>query len=93
MKNKDDTVFPVHHKDEIDSRLVDIGIESQPSSCHSQGLIDEVISESKRLQHVTHLPHAWGLLLAQYRHWYKSHQTNVSSKRHPVKILLMNVSG
>ena len=44
---------------------------SKTSSCHSQGLIDEVIRES-RSPHVTHLPHVWDLLLAQHRYWYKA---------------------
>ena len=45
---------------------------SKASSCRSQGLIDEAIGESRSPQHVTHLPHVWDLLLAQYRHWYKA---------------------
>ena len=41
---------------------------SKASSCHSRGLINEVVRESRSSQHVTHLPHVWDLLLAQHRH-------------------------
>ena len=32
------------------------------SSCHSQGLIDEMI-EKESPQYVTHLPHIWDIIL------------------------------
>ena len=57
---------------------VGVGMEVQPSktsSCHSLGLIDEVIRVSRSRQHVhiysIYVPHAWDLLLARHRHWYK----------------------
>ena len=43
-------------------------------SCHSHGLINEVIRESRSPQHVTHLSHVWDLLLAQHRNWCKGAQ-------------------
>ena len=44
---------------------------SKASSCHSWGLIDEVIRVSRSPQHVPHLPYVWDLLVVQHRYRHK----------------------
>ena len=66
---------------------------SEASSCHSSGLIDEMIRENRSPLQFTHLPYASDLLLASIDTGTRGHQFNVLSKRHPAGIMLMKVHG